>query len=365
MKTIIKGDLRGVLAGVGRMAGRMATGGMVVGVGVMMMGVGVMMGGCKKEGGGKEGEVRVEGKVNQRGGTIYLQRFHNKMFTVIDSAKIKEGAFSFAVRAERPELFGLTLNASERFSPYFIFLDSGSVEVEIDVNNPRELKVSGSNSQDIFSEYRERIKSEKDSFDLDGFLSAHPSSVVAAYILYRDFSYRLAKEEIDHKLSLLSPSLGETEYVQVLRGLSETLSRVAVGEEVQDFSLPDVSGDTLRLSDYVGKGYLLLDFWASWCPPCRGENPNLVALYDKYHVKGFDIFAVSLDEDRAQWLKAIADDHLVWTQVSDLAFWDCAPAQLYGVRAIPSNVLIGRDGRIVARNLRGEELATQLAELMR
>jgi peroxiredoxin len=310
-------------------------------------------------------KLTLEGTINRPSGTIYLQSFHNKMFIVIDSATITDGVFSFSFSPERPDLFGLTLDPSERFSPYFIFLDSGTVHVDIDVYNPRDLTVEGSSTHNVFADYRRRIRTEQDSFDLPAFLAANPSSVAAAYILYRDFSYRLSKEEIDRNLALLSSSLDETEYVSVLKELSQILERVAVGQPASDFSLPNVYGDTLHLSEFIGKGYLLLDFWASWCPPCRRENPNLVALYRKYHDKGFDIFAVSLDEKRDSWLKAISDDNLTWTHVSDLAFWNSAPAHLYGVRAIPSNVLIAPDGTIVARNLRGEELAAKLAELIR
>jgi peroxiredoxin len=312
-----------------------------------------------------EPKLTLEGKINQSSGTIYLQQFHNKMFTVIDSAAIADGTFSFAFSPERPDLFGLTLDPSERFSPYFIFLDSGNVRVDIDVYNPRDLNVEGSATHNVFADYRRRIRIEQDAFDLTAFLAANPSSVASAYILYRDFSYRLSKEEINRYLALLSPSLDETEYVSVLRELGQILERVAVGQPASDFSLPNVYGDTLRLSNFLGKGFLLLDFWASWCPPCRRENPNLVALYHQYHDKGFDIFAVSLDEERDSWLNAIHDDNLIWTHVSDLAFWNSAPAHLYGIRAIPSNVLIAPDGTIIARNLRGKELAEQLAKIFK
>jgi peroxiredoxin len=296
--------------------------------------------------------LTLEGTVNQSAGTVYLQTFHNKMFTVIDSATISKGTFSFAFTPSAPALFGLTLDRNERFSPYFLFLcDSGHVRVDMDINNKRELSVQGSAPHDVFSGYRHRIRAERDSFDLAAFLSANPSSIASAYVLYRDFSYRLTREELIRHLSLLSPTLSGTEYVTVLHELIGTLERVAVGQPAPDFALPGVKGDTLRLSQFTGRGYLLLDFWASWCPPCRRENPALAALYGKYHSQGFDIFAVSLDEKRDAWLQAIAQDDLTWTHVSDLAFWDSSPAHLYGVRAIPSNVLIDPQGIIVARNI--------------
>jgi thiol-disulfide isomerase/thioredoxin len=113
----------------------------------------------------------------------------------------------------------------------------------------------------------------------------------------------------------------------------------------------------------VGSNYLLIDFWASWCAPCREENPNLVALYNKYHGKGFNIFGVSFDSNRDRWLKAIADDSLTWTHVSDLKGWENAVGKLYGIRSIPSNVLLDSNGIIMAKNIMGNDLKAKLEEL--
>src|SRR5690606_31430035 len=119
----------------------------------------------------------------------------------------------------------------------------------------------------------------------------------------------------------------------------------------------------VKLSDHKGK-YLLVDFWASWCGPCRRENPNLVKAWQKYKDKGFDVFGVSLDRKKENWVKAIKDDQLTWTQVSDLKFWNSEAAKLYGVRAIPSNVLLSPDGTIIAKNLTGEALHSKLEQLL-
>lgn len=142
---------------------------------------------------------------------------------------------------------------------------------------------------------------------------------MSAYVLYRDFSYRLTPEEISQNLQLLDPALQNTPYVAVLKDLVNVLNSVSVGKQAPDFEANTPEGKTIKLSDHFGK-YLLLDFWASWCGPCRRENPNLVKAYQKYHEKGFDIFAVSLDKSKEAWLKGIKDDNLSWTHVSDLAF---------------------------------------------
>lgn len=134
------------------------------------------------------------------------------------------------------------------------------------------------------------------------------------------------------------------------------------GNEAPDFTMDDPDGNPVSLSSFKGK-VLLVDFWASWCGPCRRENPNVVRLYNKYHEKGFDILGVSLDRGRDPWLKAIDTDGLVWHHVSDLKGWSNSAAQLYGVSSIPHTVLLDKEGRIIARNLRGETLEAKLREL--
>ena len=139
---------------------------------------------------------------------------------------------------------------------------------------------------------------------------------------------------------------------------------LAAGMEAPEIEQPDPQGNTRRLSDLRGK-VVLIDFWASWCNPCRRENPNVVRLYQKYHDKGFEIFSVSLDKSKGQWVKAIQDDGLVWpNHVSDLQGWNSAPGQLYGIRSIPATVLIDAEGKVIARNLRGAALEQKLAEIL-
>ena len=139
-----------------------------------------------------------------------------------------------------------------------------------------------------------------------------------------------------------------------------------VGKDAMDFTQNDTLGHPVSLSSFRGK-YVLLDFWASWCGPCRAENPNVVKAYAKFHAKGFDVLSVSLDRtvDKEKWLKAIHDDRLAWTQVSDLGFWNNAVAREYGITSIPQNFLIDPQGKIVGKNLHGEDLEKKLSEIFR
>ena len=144
---------------------------------------------------------------------------------------------------------------------------------------------------------------------------------------------------------------------------SRLKSVIMPGTEAPDIELPDPEGKLRKLSDLRGK-VVLIDFWASWCRPCRAENPNVVRIYNMYHERGFEVFSVSLDKDRSAWLKAIADDHLTWpNHVSDLRGWSSAGGKLYGISSIPSTVLVGPDGKILARNLRGQQLEQKLQEI--
>lgn len=153
-----------------------------------------------------------------------------------------------------------------------------------------------------------------------------------------------------------------TEYEKNRKQLQATLP-VSIGSEAKDIALPNPEGDTLRLSDYRGK-VVLLDFWASWCGPCRKENPNVVKLYEKYKEEGFEVFSVSLDRDSTKWVKAIEQDGLVWKgHVSDLQFWKSRAAKKYNVSSIPYTVLIDREGKVIATKLRGAALENQLEAL--
>lgn len=291
-------------------------------------------------------------------GTVYLQKFSNKAFFVIDSAEITDGKFRFSKTVELPEIYGLTLDTLK--NSFLVFFDENPVTVVLDSSRYyRNTKVEGSELHDLFVEYKAQR-----NVKIDSLIRQHPASLVSAYALYRDFSYRLSPEEIRSNIELLDPSLRQTPYVKTLEELAGTLEVVAIGKQAPDFTVTNTEGNTVRFSDYLEGEYVLLDFWASWCGPCRRANPGKVAAYNKYKDKGFSVFSVSLDKSKDKWLEGIEKDNLTWTHTSDLLHWDSEPAKLYGVRAIPANFLIDKNGIIVARNLKGEELDKTLGDLL-
>jgi thiol-disulfide isomerase/thioredoxin len=158
-------------------------------------------------------------------------------------------------------------------------------------------------------------------------------------------------------------SFSNSKYAREHHQRVETLRKTAVGEIAPDIVLMDPFGKSIALSSLRGK-YVLVDFWASWCKPCRMENPNVVRLYNRYKTKGFDVFSVSLDDNKESWIKAINDDKLLWTHVSDLKKWNASVVSSYNIESIPFTLLLDKEGRIIAKNLRGAELEKKLAELM-
>ena len=171
-------------------------------------------------------------------------------------------------------------------------------------------------------------------------------------------------DELKATRAKISSELAGCPYVKDLDGIIKQLENVQIGKVTPEFSLPDTAGVSVSLSDFRGK-YVLLDFWASWCPPCRRENPNVVKAFNEYKDKNFTIVGISLDKDKSKWMKAIADDNLAWTHLSDLKYWDSEIPALYGVRGIPANVLLDPDGVIVAKNITGEDLHKKLKEVIK
>ena len=206
------------------------------------------------------------------------------------------------------------------------------------------------------------LEDQKEAID-SIFILNHPASVVSAYLLRSNY-YKYTIDQLEEKLALLDSSLHTTVYFTLMADHLDKMKNVQIGNPYIDFELPDTSGNPLKLSDLAGKGVLMIDFWASWCGPCRRANPDVVEIYNEYNKKGFNILGVSLDREKENWVKAIEDDGLEWHHVSDLLFWQSAAADLYAVSSIPHTVLLDKEGIIVARNLSKEELKSKIEELL-
>jgi thiol-disulfide isomerase/thioredoxin len=194
------------------------------------------------------------------------------------------------------------------------------------------------------------------------FVQKNPASPVSLFFAKETLGMDMDAAKAGPMFEMLSNELQNSNIGKELAAMIEVGKRSMVGVAATDFTQPSPEGASIALSSFKGK-YVLVDFWASWCGPCRAESPNLVKAYEQYKSKGFEIYSVSMDDNKSKWLKAIKDDNYTWPQAGDLKGWENAAATIYGVSGIPFNFLVDPKGIIVARNLRGEDLEKKLKEL--
>lgn len=287
----------------------------------------------------------------------------------------KDGPFKLNLAVEEPSLFLLHL-ADGQESPCYLMLmpkDKATVNA-VYIPQFQAFKVTsckGSKNIDLFRQFNDIILDATNSTlqalavgQLEQLLLDNKDVLISAFLV--TFFEQDFENHANLYLSIrdaLVKTYPANSYVQ---HLSDRLKGLLLpGMEAPEISMKDPDGNLRNLSDLRGK-VVLIDFWASWCGPCRRENPNVVKLYQKYRDQGFEIYSVSLDKEKGAWLKAIKDDHLEWpNHVSDLNGWTSSGGQTYGIMSVPSTVLIDRDGNIIARNLRGSDLDKKLEEIFK
>lgn len=319
---------------------------------------------------------------------VWLADINNPNDTIAKAKSLK-GAFVLKGELAEPKLLILSVGVDKKSN---VFFDNSTIAIKGDYTKPASWNITGSTVQDGFKAFettfvpyfeqlnkigmRMQAGERSDSLQLsanqltgaiqqeiDAFIQKRPGSPVSAFILLATINLNPDINQLEQRVNRLQPMAMNNMYGSYLKQTIEEGKTTAIGSIARDFTQNDTLDNPVTLSSFRGK-YVLIDFWASWCRPCRLENPNVVQAYNRFRDKNFTVLGVSLDRQKKSWVDAIHADNLTWTHVSDLKQWDNAVAKMYKVQSIPQNLLIGPDGKIVAKDLRGEDLNKKLCELL-
>ena len=330
------------------------------------------------------------------GDMVYLQGVEGRQLVKLDSAVIKNGTFTFTGKQDTAVNRYLTYkNNEDNGMAMDFFLENGKIAIQLTKDNDA---ATGTPNNDAYQEIRTQLNSlmkqmetlysalsdttltdeqrEAKGKEIEGLqekmigvakdgIAKNITNPVGIHLLKQNYYY-MDVNELDPLMPQIPAMYDQDERIVQIKANVKQMKATAVGQKFTDFEMQTPEGEKVKLSDYVGKGkVVLVDFWASWCGPCRREMPNLVDLYAKYKNKNFEIVGVSLDQSGEAWKNAIKQLNISWPQLSDLKYWDCEGAKLYAVSSIPHTVLIDKDGTILARGLAGEALQEKLAEVIK
>jgi len=319
-----------------------------------------------------QGIVQINGTVTNSPSTMVLLQKIGSDFS--DSTKVDEkGNFSFNSKISATDYYRLVFD-SNRYV-LLVLAVGDKIEISVDYNRLNSPVIKGSASSQLLYEtfntldsydvkleqYKKKIEEEKKKYLVD-LIKNNPSSLVNIMFLEQiniEENLPIVKIAVEQ----MQKQYPDNKWVKEVSAKINNQSTLGPGTEAPEINLPNPDGQNIALSSLRGK-VVLIDFWASWCGPCRGESPNMVKLYNKFKPKGFEIYSVSLDKDKAPWVKAIKDDKLNWTHVSELKFWESEVVSLYKFEGIPFTVLIDKNGKVIAKGLRGDALDAKLTEIL-